>query len=59
MSVLFKIINKKEFPPRGKKMIRLINELKNKDDFKATLGGTIVEKIENSVIVSKEKSKKR
>tara|TARA_Y100001970_G_scaffold27252_1_gene33162 strand:- start:7211 stop:8281 length:1071 start_codon:yes stop_codon:yes gene_type:complete len=59
MSVLFKKINKKEFPPRGKKMIRLINELKNKDDFKATLGGTIVEKIENSVIVSKEKTKKR
>ena len=40
-------------------MINLINELKNKDQFKATLGGTIIEKIHNSVVLSLEKTKKR
>ena len=40
-------------------MINLINQLKNKENFKATLGGTIIEKIHNSVIVTKEKTKKR
>ena len=40
-------------------MINLINELNNKDRFKATLGGTIIEKIHNSVILTEEKTKKR
>ena len=39
-------------------MMNLINELKFKDRFKATLGGTLIEKIHNSVIVNEEKSKK-
>mgnify|MGYP001289578752 CR=1 FL=1 len=59
LSVLLKKISKKDYPPRGKKMISLIKELKNKQYLKATLGGTIIEKIHNSVIVSKEKTKKR
>ena len=59
LSVLFKNISKKDYPPRGKKMISLIKELKSKQYIKATLGGTIIEKIHNSVIVSLEKTKKR
>ena len=39
--------------------MNLINEFANKDHFKATLGGTIIEKIHNSVVVTKEKTKKR
>ena len=39
-------------------MIILIRNLKKKIYIKTTLGGTIVEKIHNSVIVSKEKTKK-
>tara|TARA_Y100000590_G_scaffold76703_1_gene84900 strand:- start:2716 stop:3789 length:1074 start_codon:yes stop_codon:yes gene_type:complete len=58
LSILFKKITHKEYPPRGKKMINLIKDLKNKKYMKATLGGTIIEKIHNSVIVSKEKTKK-
>ena len=58
LSILIKEISEKEYPPRGKKMINLINQLKNKEYFKATLGGTILEKIHNSVIVTKEKTKK-
>jgi hypothetical protein len=59
LSILIKKISKKYYPPRGKKIINLINELKHRDQLKATLGGTIIEKIHNSLVVSKEKTKKR
>ncbi len=55
---IIKKISGKKHPPRGKKMINLINELKFKDRIKATLGGTLIEKIHNSVIVCEEKRKK-
>ena len=58
LSVLFKKINQKSYPPRGKKTISLISDLSKKKHIKATLGGTIIEKVHNSVIVSKEKTKK-
>ena len=59
LSILIKKMSKKSYPPRGKKMSNLINELKNKNHFKATLGGTIFEKLHNTVLVTKEKTKKR
>ena len=59
LSILIKKMSEKYYPPRGKKMMSLIKELKTKDKFKATLGGTIIEKIHNSVVVYKEKRKKR
>ncbi len=58
LSQLVKKISQREYPPRGKKMITLIRDLKKKQYIKVTLGGTIIEKIHNSVIVSKEKTKK-
>tara|TARA_Y100001936_G_scaffold103251_1_gene101588 strand:+ start:1312 stop:2382 length:1071 start_codon:yes stop_codon:yes gene_type:complete len=59
LSIIFKEISKKNYPPRGKKIINMIYKLKNKSRFKATLGGTIIEKIHNSVVVTVEKTKKR
>ena len=59
LSSLIKKISKKDYPPRGKKIMKLIKELKYKNQYKATLGGTIIEKIHNSVVVTKEKTKKR
>ena len=59
LSTIFKTLSKKNYPPRGKKMINLINELKSKNQFKATLGGIIVNKIHNSVVLNREKPKKR
>ncbi len=59
LSKLIKKISKKDYPPRGKKMINLINVLNKKDHFKATLGGTIIEKIHKIVILTEEKTKKR
>ena len=58
LSILIKKINQKDYPPRGKKVVSLIADLKNKEHLKATLGGAIIQKIHNSVIVFKEKTKK-
>ncbi len=58
LSILIKKISKKYYPPRGRKLINLIKQLNEKDQFKATLGGTVVEKIHNSVLVYKETRKK-
>ena len=58
-SVLIKSISQRDYPPRGKKMINLIKDIKNKQYLKATLGGAIIEKIHNSITVSIEKTKKR
>ena len=59
LSNLIKKISKKSYPPRGRKIINLIKEIKIKDQFKATLGGAIIEKIHNSIVVTPEKTKKR
>jgi len=59
LSVLIKKISKKDYPPRGKKLSKLIKELKTINQFKTTLGGTIIEKIQNSVVLTQEKTKKR
>ncbi len=59
LSTLIKKISKKNYPPRGRKMINLIKEIKIKDQFKATLGGAIIEKIHNSLVLTPEKTKKR
>ena len=59
LSNIFKILSKKNYPPRGRKMINLIDNLKKRNQFKATLGGIIVNKISNSVVLTREKPKKR
>ncbi len=58
LSILIKRVGKKNYPPRGKKMVSLIKQLKKSNRHKATLGGTIIEKLHNSVVVAKEKTKK-
>ena len=58
LSKLIKNLNGEYYAPRGRKLIRLINNLKDKDYFKATLSGTIIKKLHNSVIVTEEKQKK-
>ena len=39
-------------------MVNLLKEIRKKHQLKATLGGTIIKKVHNSVIVTKEKTKK-
>ena len=58
LSKLIKNLNGEYYAPRGRKLTKLINNLKGKDFYKATLGGTIIKKLHNSVIVTEEKQKK-
>ncbi len=59
LSDLIKKLNKRAYPPRGRKIVNLINQVKNNNFIKATLGGIIIKKIHNSVILEQEKTKKR
>ena len=47
-------ISKKYYPPRGKKILNLIDDLKSNKIKKRTLHGCIIEKIQNSVLISPE-----
>ena len=49
-----KIISKKYYPVRGKKLDRVISDISKNSIFKGTLGGCIIEKVNQSVIISKE-----
>ena len=51
---IFKFIGKKYYPVRGKKIDRIIQLIKSNTSLKITLGGCIVKKVNQTVIVSKE-----
>jgi tRNA(Ile)-lysidine synthase len=53
-----KYISKYYYPPRAKKVLNLLSRVKAKKDLKATLGGCIIIKRQNNLIISKEKLKK-
>ena len=50
-------ISGRHFPARGKGVSRIINQIKQKFLTKTTIGGCVIEKIENSVVISKENTK--
>ena len=58
LSNCLKNISKNYYPPRAKKVLNLIGRIKGKKDMKATLGGCIIYKRQNNLILSKEKLKK-
>jgi len=47
-------IGKKYYPVRGKKLDKIIKDIENNQSIKTTLGGCIVEKVNQTVIISKE-----
>jgi len=49
-----KLIGKKYYPVRGKKLDKIISNIVNEGQFKVTLGGCIIEKVNQTVIISKE-----
>ena len=49
-----KIVSNKYYPARGKKIDIIIRDIKNNQSFKKTLGGCIIEKFNQTVIISKE-----
>ena len=49
-----KMIDKKYYAARGKKIDKIINHLKKSVSYRSTLGGCIIEKVNETVIISKE-----
>ena len=49
-----RIIGKKYYSVRGKKLDNIIKNIKNNSLFRVTLGGCIIEKVNQTVIISKE-----
>ncbi len=54
LTIIINLIGNKYHPVRGKKIDNLIKNIKNDALFKATLGGCIIEKVNHTVIISKE-----
>ena len=51
---IIKLIGKKYYPARGKKIDMIVNLVNTKSSFKVTLGGCVIKKVNQTVIVSKE-----
>jgi len=49
-----KLIGKKYYPVRGKKLSRIISNIENNRLLKQTIGGCIIERINQTIIISKE-----
>ena len=49
-----KLIGKKYYPVRGKKLDRIIKAVVNNQLNKTTLGGCVIEKVNQTVIIYKE-----
>ena len=49
-----KLVGKKHYPVRGKKLDKIISDIDNKRLKRATLGGCLVEKVHQTIIISKE-----
>ena len=53
-SDIFSLVSGTYYPPRSRKVINLINRVKKNKFSKSTLGGCIIEKKENFILISKE-----
>ena len=54
LSDVIKNIGKKYYSVRGKKLEKILKEIDKESFFKATLGGCIVKKVNQTIIISKE-----
>ena len=54
LSESLKLVSKRYYFVRGKKLDKMISDIQNNRLFRATLGGCIVEKVNQSIIISKE-----
>ena len=52
-------VSKNYYPPRGKKIINLIQSFKINNFKRSTLAGCIIEKFSDSVLIFREKVKKK
>jgi tRNA(Ile)-lysidine synthase len=54
LNYIFTKISKKNYPPRGRKMLDLVLRINSKNFKKTTLGGCLIEKINKTVMIYKE-----
>ena len=54
LTEIIKHVGKRYYPSRGKKIDAIIHLINNKSSFKVTLGGCVIKKVNQTVIVSKE-----
>ena len=54
LSDLIKLVGKKYYSTRGKKLSKILSDIEKNRLFKVTLGGCIIEKVNQTVIISKE-----
>jgi tRNA(Ile)-lysidine synthase len=54
LSEVIKIVGKKHYAVRGKKIEKAIDLMRTKSSFKVTLGGCIIKKVNETIILSKE-----
>ena len=58
-SDILSLVSGTYYPPRSKKVISLINRLKKSNYSKSTLGGCVIEKNNNFILISKEAKKRK
>ena len=54
LSESIKLIGKRGYSVRGKKLAKIISKIENNRFYKQTLGGCIIEKVNQTIILSKE-----
>ena len=54
LTEIIKIVGKKYYPVRGKKIDKILELVENNSLFKLTLGNCIIKRVNNTIIVSKE-----
>ena len=54
LSESIKLVGQKGLPVRGKKLQKIISKIKNHASYKQTIGGCIIEKVNETIIISKE-----
>ena len=54
LSDVLKLVSERYYPVRGKKLDKFILGIKNNNFFKVTLGGCIIERVNQTIIITKE-----
>ena len=54
LSDVLKLVSKRYYSVRGKKLDKFINSIENDKSFKVTLGGCIIERVNQTIIIAKE-----
>ena len=54
LSESIKLIGKRHYPVRGKKLDKIISNVENNKIYKQTIGGCVIEKVNQTIIISKE-----